>query len=158
MDDSLVVGRDQAGDRGNVRSGQNLLSVKFEAFFAIKGVEDLCRCTNSLNLGGDAAAAVLVLERRWRTQFSTRMRRPPRSVDDDGSPAMIRRDGAAKCIDCSTVLTFSVKLKVLSVARHRWRSSSNIWSPSARIILNLALSRFFCFLCAYATNFSISLR
>ena len=56
MDDSLVVGRDQAGDRGNVRSGQNLQSVKFEAFFATEGVEDLRGCTNSV-LGDDAAAA-----------------------------------------------------------------------------------------------------
>ena len=55
MDDSLVVGRDQAGDLGNVRSGQILQSVKFEAFFAIEGVEDLCGCTNSV-LGDDAAA------------------------------------------------------------------------------------------------------
>ena len=45
MDDSLVVGSDQAGDLGNVRSGQILQSVKFEAFFAIEGVEDLCGCT-----------------------------------------------------------------------------------------------------------------
>ena len=132
MDDSLLFGRDQAGDRGNVGGGQNLQSVEFEAFFATEGVEDLRGCTNSV-LGDDAAAAGrpgasmanLVLnedaaaapERRWR-----------------GVAAINRRDGAAKCIDCSTVLTFSVKLKVLSVARHRWRSSSNIWSPSARIM------------------------
>ncbi len=56
MDDSLVVGSDQAGDRGNVRSGQNLQSVKFEAFFALEGVEDLCGGTNSV-LDDDAAAA-----------------------------------------------------------------------------------------------------
>ena len=55
MDDSLVVGSDQAGDRGNVRSGQNLQSVKFEAFFALEGVEDLCGGTNSV-LDDDAAA------------------------------------------------------------------------------------------------------
>jgi len=81
MDDSLLFGRDQAGDRGNVGGGQNLQSVEFEAFFATEGVEDLRGCTNSV-LGDDAAAAGrpgasmanLVLnedaaaapERRWR--------------------------------------------------------------------------------------------
>ena len=89
MDDSLVVGSDQAGDRGNVRSGQNLQSVKFEAFFATEGVEDLRGCTNSV-LGDDAAAAGrpgasmanLVLDDG---------RRPSSSVDDEG-----RRDDSAR--------------------------------------------------------------
>ena len=56
MDYSLVVGSDQAGDLGNVRSGQALQSVKIEAFFATEGVKNLCGCTNSV-LGDDAAAA-----------------------------------------------------------------------------------------------------
>ena len=79
-----------------------------------------------------------------QTQFSTTTRRAAAAPERRwrGVAAINRRDGAAKCIDCSTVLTFSVKLKVLSVARHRWRSSSNIWSPAARIILNLACSVF----------------
>ena len=82
-----------------------------------------------------------------QTQFSTTTRRAAAAPERRwrGVAAINRRDGAAKCIDCSTVLTFSVKLKVLSVARHRWRSSSNIWSPAARIILKFSLlSRFLC--------------
>ena len=58
---------------------------------------------------------------------------------------MIRRDGAAKCIDCSTELTLSAKLNVRSVSRHRFRSSSINCSPTARIILKFSLlSRLLC--------------
>ena len=101
------------------------------------------RCTNSLNLGGDAAAAVLVLERRWRTQFSTRMRRHPGASMAKGRRDNWR-DGAAKCIDCSTVLTLSAKLNVCNVSRHRWRSSStHNCGLDARSIVKISVLAFF---------------
>ena len=67
---------------------------------------------------------------------------------------MIRRDGAAKCIDCSTELTLSRRpLNVRSVSRHRFRSSSINCSPTARIILKFSLlSRLLCCFLTRAKN------
>ena len=58
--------------------------------------------------------------------------------------AMIRRDGTAKCVDCSTVLTLSAKLNVCNVSRHRWRSSSTyICGLDARSIVKVSVLAFF---------------
>ena len=90
MDDSLpLIGRNQPGDQGNVGSGHTLQSVKFEAFFAIEGVEDLCRCTNSV-LGDDAAAGGRPGASMANSVLDDE-RRQSSSVDDEG-----RRDDSAR--------------------------------------------------------------
>mgnify|MGYP001436223166 CR=1 FL=1 len=80
---------------------------------------------------GTGLVASMLASARRRAPSGAKFPRPEVSV---GRPVRRRRPDRT-----------SGRGPFLSVARHRWRSSSNIWSPAARIILKFSLlSRFLC--------------